>query len=265
MKRSLSSYVGMVIALMFFMIGALNAFGYYRIEFIQGLLNIPSIMVILGGSFFQAYSSFPASAVNKAMLEFKPTLSLQSKLAEEEALIDNVMGMVRELRINKQATIAKMMEGGSKGFRLYIADLLSTNYGTEEIRVLGTHKIHTMKQAEMTPVKVFGVLATASPAYGMLGTLMGLIVMLSNFENASGLANGLALALMTTFYGLLFTQFLWQPIGKKLALTVQHAEVKREIELEAVLLTMEGRPELYIIDQLSSMSQAREGVSSMSY
>ncbi|MDP2187658.1 MAG: MotA/TolQ/ExbB proton channel family protein [Sphingobacteriaceae bacterium] len=264
MKRSLSSYIGMTLTMIFFMIGALDSFGYYRIEFIQGLLNIPSMMVILGGSFFQAYSSFPATAVNKAMLEFKPTLSLKSKLAEEEELIENVMAMVRELRINKQATIAKMMEGGSKGFRLYIADLLSTNYGIDEIRVLGTHKIHTMKQAEMTPVKVFGVLATASPAYGMLGTLMGLIVMLSNFENASGLANGLALALMTTFYGLLFTQFLWQPIGKKLTLTVQHDEVKREIELEAVLLTMEGRPELYIIDQLSSMLQAREGVSSMS-
>lgn len=264
MKRSLSSYIGMFITMILFMIGALDSFGYYRIDFIQGLLNIPSIMVILGGTFFQAYSSFPAAAVNKAMLEFKPTLSLKSKLAEEEALIENVMGVVRELRINKQATIAKLMEGGSKGFRLYIADLLSTNYGIDEIRVLGTHKIHTMKQAEMTPVKVFSVLATASPAYGMLGTLMGLIVMLSNFENASGLANGLALALMTTFYGLLFTQFLWQPIGKKLTLTVQHDEVKREIELEAVLLTMEGRPELYIIDQLSSMLQAREGVSSMS-
>lgn len=264
MKRSLSSYIGMIVTMILFMIGALDSFGYYRIEFIQGLLNIPSIMVILGGSFFQAYSSFPAAAVNKAMLEFKPTLSLKSKLAEEEALIENVMGVVRELRINKQATIAKLMEGGSRGFRLYIADLLSTNYGIDEIRVLGTHKIHTMKQAEMTPVKVFNVLASASPAYGMLGTLMGLIVMLSNFENASGLASGLALALMTTFYGLLFTQFLWQPIGKKLTLTVQHDEVKREIELEAVLLTMEGRPELYIIDQLSSMLQAREGVSSVS-
>jgi len=43
----------MVIAMMFFMIGALDSFGYYRIEFIQGLLNIPSIMVILGGPFFR--------------------------------------------------------------------------------------------------------------------------------------------------------------------------------------------------------------------
>lgn len=264
MKRSLSSYLGMLITMMFFMVGALDSFGYYRIEAIQGLLNIPSMLVILGGSFFQAYSSFPAKAVHAALKEFKPTLSLKNNQTLEEELIDNVMGMVRELRINKQATIAKMMEGGSKGFRLYIADLLSTNYGIDEIRVLGTHKIHTMKQAELTPVKVLTVLSTASPAYGMLGTLMGLIVMLSNFENASGLANGLALALMTTFYGLLFTQFIWQPIGKKMALTVDHDEVKREIELEAVLLTMEGRPELYIIDQLSSMLQAREGASSMS-
>jgi hypothetical protein len=52
-------------------------------------------------------------------------------------------------------------------------------------------------------------------------------------------------------------------VSKKIAQNIFSNQLKREMELEAILLTMEGKPELYIIDQLSSMLQAREGASSL--
>lgn len=252
----------MLVALVVFGIGALDAFGYYRMEALQGLLNIPSLMVIVGGSFFQAFAAFPATAVGAAVAKLKPTFTAQSGRDIEEALLDDVMEMARGLRNDRSQTIAQLT-AASKGYRLYLAELLSTNYGVEEIRVLGGHKIHTMKQAEMNEMRVITLLGASSPAYGMLGTLMGLIVMLSNFENARGLASGLALALMTTFYGLLLTQFIWQPLSKKMLNGVLLNEITREIELEAVALTLERRPELFIIDSLSSMLQSREGASTV--
>lgn len=252
----------MLLALAVFSIGALDAFGYYRVEALQGLLNIPSLMVIIGGSFFQALAAFPATAVGAAVAKLKPTFTARSTRDIEEALLDNVLEMARGLRNDRSQTIAQLT-AESKGFRLYLAELLSTNYGVEEIRVLGGHKIHTMKQAEMNEMRVITLLGASSPAYGMLGTLMGLIVMLSNFENARGLASGLALALMTTFYGLLMTQFVWQPLSKKMLNGVLLNEITREIELEAVLLTLERKPELFVIDQLSSMLQSREGASNV--
>lgn len=264
MKRTIWNYVYMALAMVLFLIGSLDAFGVYRIDALQGLVNFPSLFVIIGGSFFQVFASFPSPTVLAAVKELKPTLTLQSPLQREEAQIEQVMELVRGLRNNRADTIARLMDGRSRGFRLYLAELLSTNYGVEEIRVLGSHKIHTMKQAEMGPLKVVNVLASSSPAYGMLGTLMGLIVMLGNFEDAAGLATGLALALMTTFYGLLMAQFFWQPLAKKLIGNIFENQLKREIELEAILLTMEGKPELFIIDQLSSMLQAREGASTLS-
>lgn len=252
----------MSISFVVFGIGALDAFGYYRVEWLQGLLNIPSLMVIVGGSFFQAFAAFPATAIGAAVAKLKPTFTAQSDRVIEEALLDDVMEMARGLRNDRAQTISELT-AASKGFRLYLAELLSTNYGVEEIRVLGGHKIHTMKQSEMNEMRVVTLLGAASPAYGMLGTLMGLIVMLSNFENARGLASGLALALMTTFYGLLMTQFIWQPLSKKMLNGVLLNEITREIELEAVLLTLERKPELFIIDQLSSMLQSSEGASTV--
>ncbi|MFN3529817.1 MAG: MotA/TolQ/ExbB proton channel family protein [Bacteroidia bacterium] len=253
----------MSISFLGFAIGALDAFGYYKIEVLQGPLNIPSLLVILGGTLFQVFAAFPVNHVYRALAELKPTLSLVGRRAHEEAMIDHVMNLVRGLKNNRHDTIARLMDGKSKGFRLYLAELLSTNYSLEEIRILGHHKINTLRQSEAGPLRVVNALAAASPAYGMLGTLMGLIVMLSNFENARGLASGLALALMTTFYGLLMTQFIWQPLSKKLLHGMLENQLRREIELEGVLLTLENKAELYIIDQLSAMVQARDGASTI--
>ncbi len=189
------------------------------------------------------------------------TLTANRSKAQEEELIEQVMDLVRGLKTNKAATIEAIMNGPTKGFRAYLADLLSTNYPIEDIRILGSHKIHTMRQAETGPLRVINGLGASSPAYGMMGTLMGLIVILGNFDSAAGLASGLAIALMTTFYGLIMAQFVWHPLGKKLLAKTMHDQMKREVELEAVLLTMMNKPELFIIDQLSSMVQARDGAS----
>jgi chemotaxis protein MotA len=262
MKRGLWNYIYMSLGMALFMVGSLDAFGVWRIAALQNVLNLPSLFVIVGGSFFQVFAAFPAQPVIRAVQMMVPTFTTQSARSRDEEIIENVLETVRGLRMDKRGTIDALMNAKSKGFKIYLGELLSTNYGPEEIRILGLHKINTMKQAEMIPYKVVNVLASSSPAYGMLGTLMGLIVMLGNFEDASGLASGLAIALMTTFYGLLMTQFVWQPLANKIQATANDNQLKREVELEGVLLTLENRPELYIIDQLSAMMHAYDGLSS---
>lgn len=261
MKRGVWNYLLMAISIGAFLIGALDSFGYYRFDALQGAVNIPSLLLIIGGIFFQAFASFPSSTIWAGIKELKPTFSVKSSKAQEEDLIEEVMELVRGLKTNKAATVENIMNAPNQGYRTYLAELLSTNYSIEDMRILGAHKIHTMRQAETGPLRVINGLAAASPAYGMLGTLMGLIVMLSNFDSAQGLASGLAVALMTTFYGLLLAQFIWQPLGKKLLSQTMFRQLRREVELEAVLLTMMSKPELFIIDQLSSMVQARDGAS----
>jgi chemotaxis protein MotA len=264
MKKGIMNYLFMAITFTAFAIGALDSFGFYRIDALQTALSIPSFLVIIGGSLFQAFSAFSSAHVFQTLKELKPTFSMKPAKSREEAMIEEVMVLVRGLKASRLETINRLLDGKTKGFRLYVAELLSTNYNTDEIRILGNHKIRTMKQSEMVLVQVAQALSAASPAYGMIGTLMGLIVMLGNFEDASGLALGLSLALMTTFYGLLLAQFLWMPLIKKLQQALVDNQIRRQVELEGVLLSLENKPELFIVDQLSAMVQARESTSTQS-
>jgi chemotaxis protein MotA len=254
MNNKLVTALCLIVSFGLFLLGSLDSFGIFRIEALGGALNLASLFVILGGSFFQTFVSFSTDVVLDAMKKLKPPF-LQKKNKEDR--LESTMNLLRQLKADKQGTIQSLTDGNAKGFRLYLAELLSTNYNIEEIRILGHHKIHTIIQKDTLPLQAINILASSSPAYGMLGTLMGLIVMLSDFTNYRGLALALALALMTTFYGLLMSQFIWQPLSKKVSQTILSDQMWYEVELEGIILTLENKAELYILDQLSAMSKAK--------
>jgi len=254
MNNKLVTALCLIVSFGLFLLGSLDSFGVFRIEALGGALNLASLFVILGGSFFQTFVSFSTDVVLDAMKKLKPPF-LQKKNKEDR--LESTMNLLRQLKADKQGTIQSLTDGNAKGFRLYLAELLSTNYNIEEIRILGHHKIHTIIQKDTLPLQAINILASSSPAYGMLGTLMGLIVMLSDFTNYRGLALALALALMTTFYGLLMSQFVWQPLSKKVSQTILSDQMWYEVELEGIILTLENKAELYILDQLSAMSKAK--------
>ena len=70
--------------------------------------------------------------------------------------------------------------------------------------------------------RLFEVMASAAPAWGMTGTLIGLVQMLRSFDDPRTLGSGLALALLTTLYGALFSNLLCVPLAGKLE--ARHAE-----------------------------------------
>lgn len=74
-------------------------------------------------------------------------------------------------------------------------------------------------------VDVLKTMASSSPAFGMMGTLVGLVVMLDNMSsNPDALGSGLALAMITTLYGVIFARLLFQPAADK---TLQRAYIER--------------------------------------
>ena len=251
---------GLLISLLVFIAGSADSFGFSMIPpdlftgIVKMLVNIPSLMVIAGGSLFQVFACFPGIQVITTLKGLLPSKG-SGKGTAEATHVEDCLSWVKRMRKNRVQVLKETMEQNIDEFRCYMAELISTDYRAEEISVLGEIKIQMIQEEETVPVLVSNMLAGASPAFGMLGTLMGLIVMLGNFSDTSGLASGMALALMTTFYGMMFTQFFWFPLAKKFTRQSRLNTRRRERELAAVLLLLQGKPDLYISDQLNSMSR----------
>ena len=111
--------------------------------------------------------------------------------------------------------------------------LIINNFTIDEIKHNLTAKI-AARQAHMSLAQnLFEDMAKVSPGVGMIGTLMGLIGMMSNLSDPATIGSGMALALITTLYGLLLGTILYAPLGEKIAI---EAEKSQELDL----MVMEG-------------------------
>jgi chemotaxis protein MotA len=100
--------------------------------------------------------------------------------------------------------------------------------------------------------KIFEAMAAYAPAYGMIGTLIGLINMLVNLNDSDTLGPSMAVALVTTFYGVLLANFIFTPIASQLALRSKHEQLQKEIIIEGVLSIQDGENPRVIKDKLAA-------------
>lgn len=99
---------------------------------------------------------------------------------------------------------------------------------------------------------VFETAAALAPAFGMIGTLIGLIKMLGTLDDPSTVGPGMATALLTTLYGALMSYLVFTPIAKKLALNSKKEVLIREMMLEGILSILSGQNPRLIQEKLKS-------------
>jgi len=103
-------------------------------------------------------------------------------------------------------------------------------------------------------VKVLKNMAATSPAFGMVGTLVGLVVMLDSMTNDPGnLGQGLAVALVTTLYGVLFARLVFQPAADKLMQRSYIEQFRNKLIVKCLSAIAEGKPPRQIENEILSM------------
>jgi chemotaxis protein MotA len=107
----------------------------------------------------------------------------------------------------------------------------------------------------MVIVDVLRAMGGAAPSFGMFGTLFGLIVMLGELDDPSNMGPGLAAALMTTLYGIIFARFVFYPIAEKIKNAAQMNKFREYFVLEGIVLINDKKSSFYIQDKLSTYLQ----------
>ncbi|MDA9951162.1 MotA/TolQ/ExbB proton channel family protein [Oligoflexaceae bacterium] len=111
--------------------------------------------------------------------------------------------------------------------------MILNDFSIEEIRHNLTAKISTNQSHLFAASNLFENMAKVSPGVGMIGTLIGLIAMLANLQDPSKIGSGMALAMITTLYGLLLGTILYSPFSEKI-------NIEAEKISEVDMLIMEG-------------------------
>ena len=99
-------------------------------------------------------------------------------------------------------------------------------------------------------IEIWELMASQFPAWGMIGTLIGLVLMLQNMSDPSSIGPKMAVALITTFYGSLFANWLSTPIANKMKVYSKQEMLVKEVIIEGVLSIAAGENPRIIEEKL---------------
>lgn len=216
-------------------------------------INLPSLGIVLGGVLNVAFIQFPPGAVFRALGSILSMFN-QAKTSAKGLRKDlqTILEWNEEIKRDRIKALENLEAKYSKELAGVLFSLVATNYSNDDIRTFAAVNIQENHQQKMNVVEVLRSMGGAGPAFGMFGTLFGLIVMLGSLDDPSTLGPALAAALITTLYGISVTRFFFYPIAEKIRISADMEKMREYFILEGVVLINEKKSNFYIKDSLSN-------------
>lgn len=219
-------------------------------EFPMDFLSFPSFLIVLGGTMAATLISFPVSEFTGAFRSFWHALRTEGQYLEEE--IERFYAIVREIYRGKIREVEAEMNKLRSPFLRTGVQLYVDNTPVDDILTLLDWRLERMKERETARADVFRAMASYAPAFGMIGTLLGLVNMLRSIGTGDLdlIGQNMALALITTFYGVVMANAIFKPMAINLERKMTTDTIQLNVAKEAVILLTNNRPPAYIRDAL---------------
>ncbi len=224
------------------LLGILGAFGVVTAAILLGgsvlvFVNAPSLFIVLGGTLMVVLIKFNISQFTGALKV--AAKAFRSKLPAPEALIPVIVEMSTVAR--KEGVLALENIQIDNTFLESGVRMLIDGSPVEDMRRHLTKDIEEMNERHKWGAQVFTAAGDVAPAMGMIGTLVGLVQMLSAMDDPKSIGPAMAVALLTTLYGAVLANMVFLPIADKLTLRRTEEMKLNSICLDGVLAIQEGQ------------------------
>ena len=217
---------------------------------IAAFIDMPSIAIVVGGTMAASLVSFPfgrvigvAKVIKKTILYPLPSPSEEIERMAEWAYLARREGLLALEEKMKEVDDAFLI----KGIRLVV-----DGFPAQTVRDILGIELYGMQSRHTQGKKVVDQLGMLAPAFGMVGTLIGLIAMLKSLDDPSSIGGSMAVALLTTFYGALLANLIFLPLGVKLDTRQKEETLMREIMIEGIASIQSGDKPQVIKEKLKS-------------
>ena len=220
----------------------------------HNFINVQGMMIVFGGTiaatlitfqFKDVIGAFMAAAFVFSEKKLDPNDMVETMI--ELCTISRRQGLIALSRLEIEADLLRkacnLIADGSK------EDLIRDTLDIE---------IESMKQRHFIIQDVFRKMALYAPSFGMMGTLIGLVQMLSQLSNPETIGPSMAVALLTTFYGMLLATLFFLPIAGKLKDRTLVEVINLEIIFEGAISILEDNNPIFVYEKLSSYIPAKK-------
>ncbi|MGR6860968.1 flagellar motor protein PomA [Aliivibrio salmonicida] len=200
-------------------------------------MDTTSVLIVLGGSTFVVLMKFTVGQFFGAgKIAAK---AFMFKTDEPVDLIVTIVEMADAAR--KGGFLALEEKEISNSFMQKGIDLLVDGHDAEVVKATLQKDIALTNERHERGVGVFNAFGDVAPAMGMIGTLIGLVGMLSNMDDPKSIGPAMAVALLTTLYGSVISNMIAFPIAQKLELRKEQEKLNRRLILDGILAIQDGQ------------------------
>ena len=228
---------------------------------IKGFLDPSSAAITFGGTIASMLIAFPLDFFKNIPSQIK--ITLRKNPYDPKQYIAQIVELAKEARRKGLLSLEEKANEVTDTFLKQSILLIVDAINPEKVKEMLDNELNNLDERHSAGWGFYEKSSTFAPAFGMIGTLIGLINMLANLnmDSAKGttaLAQGMSTALVTTFYGSLFANLLLVPIGNKLHMRHNEEMLCKEIVAQGVLAIQAGQNPKQIQENLEAFLTEKE-------
>ncbi|MCL2002684.1 MAG: motility protein A [Oscillospiraceae bacterium] len=241
----ISTLIGIVLAIMFLVIGI-----YWGGGVIDMYIDPASIMIVIGGTLASVFTSYSIGD----FLSLPKVIGMSFKRIAFDPVggINTIVSLANIARKEGMLALEERVNDLDDEFLKKGIMLVVDGTDPELVKNIMEAELGSVEGRHTKGIGMVEQIGSLGPAFGMLGTLIGLIIMLDNMEDPESLGSGMSAALITTFYGSLLANAIAIPIATKLKTSSKNEIMYKEILLEGLLSIQAGENPRIIEEKLYS-------------
>ena len=239
----------------------LGAATFFATDSVRVFINLPGLAIVLGGTLASTFICFPLKEVTRVFNIFLTALK------REELPIGNyieaIVGIAREASAKGKVHLERALPGIENEFLQNSLQMLVDGYSREEIKEILETRIEQTYQQEISSAGIYRTMAKLSPAYGLIGTLIGFIGLMQAMGGGglNVLGQHMAVALTTTLYGVTMANLLCLPIAVKVERRIEERVVLMQVIRDGILFIKDKTPAQIVLDKLRAYLPPRRWAS----
>ncbi len=196
-------------------------------------IHVPSMMIVVGGATAATLISFQLKEVLGVISVIKKAFF--SDKVDSVVLVETMVELSKKARREGLLAIDKEVSKLDDPFMRTGMEMVVDGTEPEVIRGVMETELSYLMERHKKGQQILNAFGTYAPAFGMIGTLIGLVAMLTKLDDPSQIGGGMAVALITTFYGALLSNLVFLPLAGKLKNNSDEEVVIKEMIIEGVL------------------------------
>jgi len=205
---------------------------------LMAFISVSSMIIVLGGVLSAAMINFHHRDIVKSFRLVQKALSRKDINLIEQ--VEVLIMFARRARRNGLLVLDADLKYVDDSYLRTAIELAVDGVSGEDLESILTHEIESVKRESNIATRIFRAMGGYAPAFGMIGTVIGLVLMLRTLNQNANMGASLAVALITTFYGSILANLVFIPLAGMLNESTERKTIKRRLIMTGILSMTSG-------------------------